>query len=90
MEQAMPRLAASVPSPRPARRATNVTLPEALLHQARGLGINLSRACERGIRAEIAALGAERWLAENRAAIAAWNAHIPPPNGLPLGRFRDF
>lgn len=80
----------SPPSSRSARRATNVTLPEALLQQAREMGINLSQACERGLAAEIAMLRAERWLAENRAAIAAWNAHIAPPHGLPLARFREF
>ena len=45
--------------PRPAtakatRRATNVTLPTDLLDQARGLGLNVSQACEGGLKAEIA------------------------------------
>lgn len=89
----MPRRVASSAGSAPARsgrRATNITLPEALLRQARELGINLSQACERGLAAEIAALRAERWLVENREAIAAWNAHIGPANGLPLARFREF
>ena len=37
----------SDPAAVPSRRPTNVTLPEALLREARDLGINLSQACER-------------------------------------------
>jgi antitoxin CcdA len=41
--------------PRPAaaqvtRRATSVTLPVELLAQARALGLNVSQACETGLR----------------------------------------
>lgn len=75
--------------PVPLRRATNVTLPEALLREARELDINLSQACERGLVAAVAEVKAERWLRENRAAMEAWNDHIER-HGLPLSEFRQF
>jgi antitoxin CcdA len=65
------------------RRATNVTLPEALLREARALDINLSQACERGLAAEVAATRRRRWIEENRAAMEAWNEHVAA-KGLPL------
>jgi len=71
------------------RRATNVTLPEELLRAARDLGINLSQACERGLAAEVATARRHRWLAENRAAMQAWNDHVAA-HGLPLADYRQF
>ncbi|MBR0664940.1 type II toxin-antitoxin system CcdA family antitoxin [Roseomonas hellenica] len=87
----MPRNPAShIPDPpAPPRRATNVTLPEALLREARELGINLSQACERGLVSAVAEVKAERWLRENRAAIDAWNDHVER-HGMPLSEFRQF
>lgn len=74
---------------RETRRATNVTLPESLLNDAKALRINISQACERGLAAELARVRREVWLAENRAAMDAWNAHVET-NELPLARFRSF
>ena len=71
------------------RRATNVTLPETLLRDARNLGINLSQACERGLVAEVAVLRRQRWLAENQDAIQSYNEHVAQ-NGLPLAAYRQF
>lgn len=71
------------------RRPTNVTLAEPLLAEARALGINLSQACERGLAAAVAEAKAQRWLAENRPAIDAWNAYVEQ-HGLPLAEFRQF
>jgi antitoxin CcdA len=71
------------------RRATNVTLPESLLQEARKLDINVSQACERGLAAEVAATKAQLWLDENRAAMDAWNNYVEQ-NGLPLAEFRQF
>lgn len=70
------------------RRATNVTLPEALLRDARELGINLSQACERGIAVEVAATRRLRWLAQNHDAMQAWNEHVAH-NGLPVAAHRQ-
>lgn len=82
----MSRLAASTAA---RRRATNVTLPETLLQEARALGINLSQACERGLAAAVAATREQHWLDENRAAMDAWNAHVAE-HGLPLAAYRQF
>lgn len=71
------------------RRATNVTLPDALLREARSLKINLSQACERGLAAEVARVRQEVWLAENRPAMDAWNDYVEQ-NGLPLAEYRQF
>lgn len=79
----------TVPRPTAARRPTNVTLPEALLREARQLEINLSQACERGLAAAIAERRRESWLAANRGAMEAWNAHVAE-HGLPLAAFRQF
>jgi antitoxin CcdA len=75
--------------PAPPRKATNVTLPEALLKEARELGINLSQACERGLAASVAEARAQQWLKDNREALNAWNEYVEQ-HGLPLGEFRQF
>jgi len=71
------------------RRATNVTLSEPLLREARALKINVSQACESGLAREVAGAKARQWQAENRAAMDAWNDYVEQ-NGLPLGEFRQF
>jgi len=78
-----PQALAAAPPVRPARKATNVTLPEPLLREAKELGIALSQACERGLAATVAEARAQRWLEQNRAAIEAWNEYVAQ-NGLPL------
>ena len=80
----MPRIAAVG-----SRRPTNVTLPDALLRDARELGINLSQACERGLAAEVTALRRQRWLEHNHDAIRDWNEHVAE-HGLPLAAYRSF
>ena len=72
-----------------ARRATNVTLPETLLRDAREMGINLSQACERGLAVAVAEQRRQRWLEENRDAMDAWNGYVAE-HGLPLAAFRQF
>ena len=71
------------------RRATNVTLPEGRLQEARKLNVNVYRACERGLAAEVAATETRQWFRENRAAIDSWNDYVEQ-NGLPLAEFRQF
>lgn len=71
------------------RRATNLSLDAALLDEARALGVNLSRACERGLAEQVADARAARWRTENDAAIAASNAFVEA-NGLPLAGDRLF
>ena len=71
------------------RRATNVTLPEALLRDAREMGINLSQACEHGLGQAVAEERRRRWLEGNRDAMDAWNEHVAQ-HGLPLAAYRQF
>ena len=70
-------------------KATNISLDLGLLEQARALDINISRACERGLAAQIAETRAERWRAENAEALASSNEYVER-NGLPLSGFRQF
>ncbi|MFP5511667.1 type II toxin-antitoxin system CcdA family antitoxin [Azospirillum lipoferum] len=71
------------------KRATNVSLNSDLLEQAKALGINVSRACERGLADQIAELQRKRWLEENREALASSNAYVEA-HGLPLARYRPY
>jgi antitoxin CcdA len=74
-------------TPTKPRRATNVTLPETLLREARALGVNVSQACEQGLAAKLKEARAEAWLRENADAIAAYNAYVDE-HGMPLAEFR--
>lgn len=80
------RLSFDVSAP---KRATNVSLNSDLLEQAKALGVNVSRACERGLAAQIAELREKRWLDENRAALASSNAYVEA-HGLPLAKHRPY
>ena len=71
------------------RRATSMTLDAALLDEARALGLNISRAAEEGIRAQVRAERARRWKEDNAADIADYNRWIEE-NGVPLARYRKF
>lgn len=71
------------------RRPTNVSLSRDHLAQARELGINISQACERGLRETIAEARAEQWLEENRAAMESYNRYVEE-HGLPLEDLRLF
>ena len=85
----MPDRRPSHARPAPARRATNVTLPEDLLREARALDVNLSQACERGLAAAVAEMRARQWRSENHTAISAWNDYVET-NGVPLASHRQF
>jgi antitoxin CcdA len=71
------------------RRSTNISLPEDVVREAKDLGLNLSKACEKGLVAEIAIKRREKWLVENMAAIESNNAWIEE-HGLPLAKHRMF
>lgn len=60
-----------------------------MVHDAKALGINISRACEAGLKAEVARIRGERWLVENKEALEAANAYVEE-NGLPLADLRQF
>ena len=83
-------VATTRPQPAPVgRRATNVTLSEHLVREARELRINVSRARENGLLAEVTQAKAKSWLAENQTAMEAWNDHVEQ-KGLPLAEYRQF
>jgi antitoxin CcdA len=72
-----------------ARRATNVTLPEALVSMAKALGVNISQASEAGLAAAVKKAREQKWLEENREAIEEYNKYIEE-HGLPLAEYRTF
>ena len=71
------------------KKATNVSLAEDLLTEARALRINVSQAAEAGVARAVAERRAELWLQENRKAIDCWNEYVEK-NGLPLDKYRSF
>lgn len=71
------------------RHPVNVSLDTAIVAEAKGLGINISKACEKGLFAEIAERREEKWLEENGHKFAGWNDWIEE-NGMPLAKFRPF
>jgi antitoxin CcdA len=70
-------------------RATNVSLNEALVSEARELGINVSRACEGGLESEVRRERTKRWQQGNEAGFEAWNSYVER-NGGPLATYRKF
>jgi len=71
------------------KKGTNVSLSEALVSDARALGIDVSRACEEGLESEIRRERIRRWQQENEAAFDAWNKFVDR-NGVPLAEYRKF
>ena len=71
------------------KRATNVSLAESLLAEAKELGINVSQAAEVGLAKAVSDKRAEVWLKENAAAIESYNEYVEK-NGLPLEQYRMF
>ena len=72
-----------------AKKATNVSLAENLLAEAKALRINVSQAAESGVAKAVAEKRAEIWLRENKKAFECWNAYVEK-NGLPLEKYRSF
>jgi len=58
------------------KKATNLSINEALLHKAKSLKINLSALLEEALVTAVAAREQEQWLAENQKAIAAYNQRV--------------
>ncbi len=71
------------------RKATNISLDEALLAEAKALRINVSKAAEAGLAYAVAEKQAELWLQENQAALDSSNAYVER-HGLPLAKYRGF
>ncbi len=58
------------------KKATNLSINEGLLRDARALEINLSATLERALAVEVRARKWEQWKEENRDAIQAYNEHV--------------
>lgn len=71
------------------RRATNLSVSEAVLEEARGMDINLSKAAEDGIRQAIAAEKARRFSEEFADVVRSNNEYVAK-HGLPLRKYRSF
>jgi len=72
-----------------AKKATNVSLAENLLAEAKELRINVSQAAEAGVAKAVAEKRAELWLKDNWEAIESSNAYVEQ-HGLPLEKYRMF
>ncbi|MBK8374936.1 type II toxin-antitoxin system CcdA family antitoxin [Sphingorhabdus sp.] len=71
------------------RKATNISLAEDLVSEAKRLGINMSQICEKSLEQEVRKALGEEWKRENKAAIESWNKWVDQ-NGLPLAKYRQF
>lgn len=71
------------------KRATNLTIDQALLDEARALNINLSATFEASLREAVRKEKAYEWLEENRAAIQSSDDWVTQ-HGLPLEKYRQF
>lgn len=71
------------------RQRLNLTLSGPLVEEAKALGLNLSRACESGLEAAVAAERSRRWQLENKGFFNWYNAKVEQ-DGLLLAEFRQF
>jgi antitoxin CcdA len=58
------------------KKAVNLTIAASLVEAARAADINLSATLERALEDSLRRKQRERWLAENAAGIAAYNAQV--------------
>ncbi len=58
------------------KRATNLSLPDDALTQAKQLGLNVSAICSEALVAAVRAEQARRWHTDNRTAIEQYNQRI--------------
>lgn len=69
-------MSAAAHDTRAPKRATNVSVSEDLLAKARAANINLSATLERALEEVLRKQQREQWLAENKQAMANYNAHV--------------
>lgn len=72
-----------------ARKAHDLTVSEALIAEAKALGLDITGAAEKGIALAIKAEKERRWRQENAEAIQADNDYVAK-HGLPLAKYRQF
>jgi len=71
------------------KKATNLSLSADVLAEAKGLGINISQACDEFLRDLVRRERARRWKEENAEFIEAYN-RILREEGPPLAECRMF
>jgi len=71
------------------KKATNLSLNSKVLEMARELGMNVSQTVDGLLAEEVKRRYWEKWAAENKEAIEAYNARIAR-EGLPLAKYRSF
>ena len=71
------------------KRPTNVSLDATLVVAAKEFGLNVSQACERGLKQQISDARNQAWVEENWEAIQSSNAYVEK-HGLPLEHLRLF
>jgi|GEM_PF-1189558 len=71
------------------KRPTNITLDSALVGAAKALGVNLSQACEDGLRQHVAEARDRVWRRNNAPAVTVSNALVEI-SGLPRAALRQF
>lgn len=72
-----------------ARKAHDLSISETLAAEAEALGLDVTRAAEKGIALAIKAEKERRWKIENAEAIKASNDYVAK-HGLPLAKYRLF
>ena len=76
-------------TPKPQRKATNLSIDQNLIAEAKALDLNVSRMAEEGIAQAVRDRKAQLWLEENREAMESWNRWVEE-HGLPLAEYRLF
>ena len=71
------------------KRAANLSLTASTLDLAREMGMNVSQTVDALLTDEVQRQYWSRWNADNKDAIAAYNARIES-EGLPLAKYRSF
>jgi antitoxin CcdA len=75
--------------PKAPKRATNLSINSELLKLARDLDISLSATMEMALAGAVKTRQRERWIAENRDAMIAYNEHVEA-NGVFSDGLRGF
>lgn len=76
-------------TPKTQRKATNLSLDQAVIAEAKELELNISRIAEEAITEAVRAEKNRRWKEENREAMESSNEWVRK-NGLPLAKYRLF
>ena len=76
-------------TPKPQRKATNLSIDQNLIAEAKALDLNVSRMAEEGIAQAVRDRKALLWLEVNREAIEENNRYFEE-HGLPFAEYRGF